>query len=188
MTRIPELAGVPKVMIVHCELDKCAAFSYMALLADAITRAGGNVSILRIPGNMASKPNFHCCFWNNLDHGVLRDEFWTPLREHLQNHQYDGDCPRNPWVERDISWQMPSRVAAASVSGSGSESRTDEPVDEEGPSGAPASFDDADAQEDVETSAEKKAVIRKSFEEMKEAATKLAQAPADCAKAQQKAL
>ena len=49
-----------------------------------------------------------------------------------------------------------SRVEAASETGS-EPSLTDVSDVEEGPSDAPASFDDADAKEDVEMSAEKKA-------------------------------
>ena len=57
------LARVPYMIILHCENDKCAAYSDMALVADAIKRAGGNVRFIKIPGNMASKLNYHCCFW-----------------------------------------------------------------------------------------------------------------------------
>lgn len=185
MNRVPELVKVPKVIVIHGKSDKCAAYSDMALFVDKLERHGGNVTLLTIPDNMSSKPNHHCCFWNNLEHRLLRDEFWTPAREHLLQHQFDGDCPSDPWVATDVAWKMPVRVA---VDPESSDDEDEEPDDDEGPTGAFSSPSDANAQSDIEMSTEEKAEIQRSYEHMKEVVAKLAQRPADCIKAKQEVL
>ena len=93
-----------------------------------------------------------------MTHGVLRDQLWTPLREHLQKMQFTS---ADAW-EAESTWRMPVRVAAAPVSGTDTPPLTDNSDVENSPSDAPASSDDADAEEDVEMSADRQAEIEKT--------------------------
>ena len=101
------------------------------------------------------------------------------MREHLTKLQFTGADP----CDTDTAWRMPVRVPAADPQTTGDPDAADSPSD------ASASFDDADAEEDVEMSAESKAELQKTYEEVREAAAHHVQTPPpSCLRRQKEAL